>query len=304
MRFLVVTLLGAMLSAGLLASAALASQSSSLATHGTGDYPQDRLTALVDDLVQEGVITQDQADVILERAASLLPGPRRVGHMLPGPFGMPFVLEKAAEELGLTPAELRAQLGEGSTIAEIAEAQGITLDELVSLITADVESELAQAVADGTLIQAEADERLERIRNVVTRLVTHEGRPVLGIGPHFRLHGQYIRGHHRWHQVADRIMPHLRSVITRATDLLGMEPQDILAQVREGSTIAEIAEAQGVTLDELVGVLTEDVETRLSQAVADGKLTQDEADARLERVTDMVTKVVTRSLPVVPTVLH
>ena len=297
LRFLMVTLLGAMLSVGLLGSAALASQSSSPATHGANDYSQGRLIALVDELVQENVITQDQADVILERAASQFTGPRGIGHASPRPFGKPFVLKKSAEELGLTLEELRDILVEGGTIAEIAEPQGVSLDDLISALTAGVEARLSEAVADGTLTQAEADKHLERIRDVTTKLVTHEGKPALGSGPHAGKHRQYAQGHHRPRQTVDKIAAHLRGTIGAVTELLGLEPKDILTQIREGSTVAEIAESQGVSLDELVGTLIADVEAKLSEAVASGKLTQAEADEHLERATEMVTKLVSNSLP-------
>jgi hypothetical protein len=60
----------------------------------------------------------------------------------------------------------------------------------------------------------------------------------------------------------------------------------------EGTTLADVAEEQGVEVGALVDALVEAHEERIAQAVEDGRLTQEEADERLadleERVTERV----------------
>jgi hypothetical protein len=54
-----------------------------------------------------------------------------------------------AAYLGLTAAELRAQLGTGKSLAQIAVAQGKTVSGLEEAVYADVEAHLDHASANG-----------------------------------------------------------------------------------------------------------------------------------------------------------
>ena len=63
-------------------------------------------------------------------------------------------------------------------------------------------------------------------------------------------------------------------------DTIGISVEDLMAAREAGQTPAEIAEDNGVSRDELVSSLVEDKQARLDQAVADGDLTQEEADEK------------------------
>jgi len=79
-----------------------------------------------------------------------------------------------------------------------------------------------------------------------------------------------------------------------AADFLGMEIDDLGAQLRDGATLAEIAGDQtGALIDALVA----DAEEHLAQAVADDKLTQEEADTRLAEIEEKITTFVNEGPP-------
>ncbi len=65
--------------------------------------------------------------------------------------------------------------------------------------------------------------------------------------------------------------PHLQTV----AGVLEIEVDDLAAQLRDGATIAEIA---GDQTDEVIAALVSEQETRIDEAVADGKLTEERAD--------------------------
>ena len=127
----------------------------------------------VDAAVAAGRLTEAQGEELKERIASgdlplLGVGPGRVhhGHFFGG-------LEAAADYLGVTDTELREQLHDGSSLAEIAEAEGKTVDGLVTALVAAAKADLADAVKAGRLTDAQRD-RLEadlsdRIRSFVER---------------------------------------------------------------------------------------------------------------------------------------
>ena len=62
-----------------------------------------------------------------------------------------------AEKLGLSVDELNARLAKGETMAQIASAQGLTVDQFRTLMTDARSQAIDQAVKDGTLTQAQAD---------------------------------------------------------------------------------------------------------------------------------------------------
>jgi hypothetical protein len=129
---------------------------------------QSRLLVRVDRALAAGRISEEQAATLRERIDNLElcsgAGPRALRH------GVRHVLAPAAEYLGLTPAELRAQL-HGTSLAALAVQQGKTVDGLEAAMLAPAKERLAKAVTAGAISQAQADTRLARLERLVDRLV-------------------------------------------------------------------------------------------------------------------------------------
>jgi hypothetical protein len=130
----------------------------------------------VDAAVAAGSLTKEQGEALKARIESqdyplLGGGGFRFGHH-GGPGGHGFGhLDAAATYLGLTEAELRTQLSDGKTLADVAKAKGKTVDGLVSALVADEKKELDEAVSSGRLTQAQADEILENAEERFTDMV-------------------------------------------------------------------------------------------------------------------------------------
>jgi polyhydroxyalkanoate synthesis regulator phasin len=93
------------------------------------------LTEILSELVEEGVITQDQADrieeAIEERGRAHFD---RRGHGFRGHGGFA-TKPDLADILGLTPEELREALADGTTLGEIAnETEGVSRQDLVDAL--------------------------------------------------------------------------------------------------------------------------------------------------------------------------
>jgi hypothetical protein len=142
-----------------------------------------RIKEALSGLVGDGVITQDQADRVadtLNGSDALGPrhghGPGGHGH---GGFGAGIALEAAAEALGITEDELRAALADGSTLADVAEEQGVARDTLVDALVAAATERLDQAVTDGRITAERRDEIVaelpERIADAVDRQLSRFG---------------------------------------------------------------------------------------------------------------------------------
>ena len=142
----------------------------------------------VDAAVAAGTITKAQGDELKARIASgdvpLIAG--AFGHHGFGGHGFGH-LSAAAAYLGLSESELQAQLAAGKTLADVAKAQGKSVDGLVSALLADEKKELDAAVAAGRLTQAQAEELLANAKQRITDLVNGT---MPGPGSHGgRMHG-------------------------------------------------------------------------------------------------------------------
>lgn len=143
----------------------------------------DRIKDALAGLVTDGTLTQAQADEVATTLAEKAPGPLR-GHR-PG-RGIHLA---ALEELGITREEVRAAAEAGATLAELAEEQGVSSEEVVDVLVAAQQDRLSAAVADGRLTQAEADEKAADLDARITESLDDPIRRGPGRG-----HGHHRRG--------------------------------------------------------------------------------------------------------------
>ena len=144
----------------------------------------DRIKTALQGLVTDGTLTQDQADKVATTLAERAPEGRGPGG--PGHGGRGLDLSAAATALGLTEDALRTELQAGKSLATVAQDKGVAVDVVVTALVDAEKARIAQAVTDGRLTQAQADERLADLQQRVTDRVNSTG---LGRG-----HGHGPRG--------------------------------------------------------------------------------------------------------------
>jgi len=88
-----------------------------------------------------------------------------------------------AEALGLSPDELNAELASGKTLTQIAEANGVSQEQLVAALEVSVKAGLDKAVADGALTQAQAEQMLNNMSGNYGWMITHMDSFGAGFGP-------------------------------------------------------------------------------------------------------------------------
>ncbi|MCB1248224.1 MAG: hypothetical protein KDB36_02385 [Acidimicrobiales bacterium] len=136
-----------------------------------------------------------------------------------------------------------------------------------------VRQALDDLVADGTLTTEQADA-------VANKLA--ESRPERGPGgPGGPGHGRHGKG------------PGLEAAATA----LGIEPSELMTQLRDGKTIAQVAADKGVDVQTVIDAMVADMSTHLDEEVAEGDLTQEEADARKAEATERITEMVNNGMP-------
>jgi len=136
-----------------------------------GAWVTDALSGLVDD----GTLTQAQADAVKAALEEARPAGGPGGRGGPGMgHGRGPGLEAAAAALGIEASALRTELQAGKTIAEVAEANDVDVQKVIDAIVAEMSEHLAEAVENGRLTQAEADERSANAEERATALVNGE----------------------------------------------------------------------------------------------------------------------------------
>lgn len=159
---------------------------------------RNALAKRVDAAVAAGRLTKAEGDALKTRIRSgevpLFAGPGMHrgfgrGH---GP-GMHFHMHKldaAASYLGLTEAQLRTQLSGGKTLAQVARDRDKSVDGLVDALVKAANVKLEQAVEDGRLTQAQANELKEGQRERISDFVNNgqlrfrfRGGPGRGLDP-------------------------------------------------------------------------------------------------------------------------
>jgi hypothetical protein len=144
----------------------------------------------------EGVSTDDVKSAAVEEFESHLderltsteaPPMGRGG---PGMRGMKGVnpVEVLSDMTGLEPSEIHEQRVEGTSLASIAEAEGVDINDVIDTVIADAEEHLADAVDEGRIDADEAAEKLENMRERLEEMVNStdelpERGPGMGRGP-------------------------------------------------------------------------------------------------------------------------
>jgi hypothetical protein len=146
---------------------------------------------------------------------------------------------------------------------------GVSVEELEAALTQTQIDLINEKVADGTLTQEEADEIIARIES--------------GEGPYFP---PFIGGHHGpLHRI-------VYNIVESAADVLGMDVEDLHAQLREGNSLADVAEAQGVDVEQFKTDLQAALQAKIDEAVANETITE-EMGARLsEGLADAIGRIV------------
>jgi hypothetical protein len=158
-----------------------------------------------------------------------------------------------AEALGMTVEELDAAHAEGKRLETIAEEQGVELQTVLDARKAALEAAVAQAVTDGVITQDQADWMLEHMDE-------RRGPAELeGIDPAF------FEGLRAAEQAA-------------LADLLGMTVEELEAAVADGQNPRELIRAAGLDAEAVGDALKAAREAYINAAVADGTITQEQAD--------------------------
>jgi polyhydroxyalkanoate synthesis regulator phasin len=271
-------------------------------SHGSsGDnvvsYVLDNASSALDEAVEVELITRSTKLIIIfklqERMTELVNDPALVqaSDLWENPFPwigrqnwwdvilVPRLISATAYEGGATFEDVKAELEDGQSLAQIAEAHSSSGDEVVAYVAGKMQERLDEAVAVEQMSQDDAD---ALHRDLVERMTDLINDPALG--------AKMIERREKGQQVV------VGSLLVRTTsDLTDMPQRRVLFQLVRGKTLSQIAEAGGSDGDTVIQTAEEVVQERLDGLVADGRLTQEEADEKLAIYREMAEQLIDKT---------
>jgi hypothetical protein len=267
------------------------------------DALKQAVAARVDAAVAAGTLTKEQGDAIKSRIdsdqAPLFASPglergfrhggQRFGFGGPGDaFHVEGVLRQgvqtAADYLGLTPAKLRDELASGKSLADVAKAQSKSVDGLTQALTDAATKKLDAAVSAGRLTKDQEKTILDKLPQALDAVVNGKLPNVPG-GPRFgRAFGPGF-------------FPAVHLAGKTAADYLGLSVAELRTQLQSGKSLADVAKAQGKSVDGLKQALKDAVKTKLDEQVAAGQLSKADEQNALDKVSQTIDAVVDGQAP-------
>ncbi|MDP4161226.1 MAG: hypothetical protein Q8911_15960 [Bacillota bacterium] len=175
--------------------------------------------------------------------------------------------------LGMDANVLGQELRSGKTLAQIAAAKGMDANTLTQKLQAAFNDRIDKAVANGKLTSDKAAAMKAKTATKATSVINKSW-----------------TGHKEG--VGKDVFKNVRQQIPA---LLGnMDATQLLAQIKSGKSLAQIAQDKGIAKDKLVSDLQSIMKANLDQAVKDNKITADQATQMESTLPQMIERMVTR----------
>lgn len=127
----------------------------------------DLLTALVN----EGIISQDQAERIRTYLTTQAQTRCLQGQVLPPAD----ILSTTATKLGITVSQLGSELRQGKSLAQVASDHGVSRDDLKSALLDTARKNADALVEQGVLTQDQANQALQAVQNNLDTIIDQVG---------------------------------------------------------------------------------------------------------------------------------
>jgi uncharacterized protein YidB (DUF937 family) len=184
-------------------------------------------------------------------------------------------------KLKLDKKALQEKLAAGKTLAQIAEEQGLSRDELKSLLTSDFNKALEKQKTD---FAANLDDLVDG-KGLLKPQEGPEGPEGLE-GPE----GKDFKGGH-----GGRVGNGLKGQqldMSAIASLLGFTEVELKTALSANKSLADLAAEKGIAVQKLIDLQVSALLKNAEQMLADGKITQAEFDKRKAAFTDIATKIV------------
>jgi hypothetical protein len=179
------------------------------------------------------------------------------------------LLQSAATYLGLDRKALVKELRSGKSLAQVATARNKSVAGLETVILTAFKAKVDKAVAAGKLDSTRAQKLVAAAPTVIHRLVTQAP-------PKVRPAKANVRG----------------GFLKVAADYLGLDRKALVAELRSGKSLAQVATSKNKSVDGLETAIFNAFKAKVDAAVAAGKLNATLAQRLLERAPALIERVV------------
>lgn len=189
-------------------------------------------------------------------------------------------LDAAAQALGMTPADLLAQLRRGQTLRQIAQTRSVDPTSVQTAVANAEKAQVDKAMAAGRLTATQGDKVKAHIDQRAATLLDHVFKPASsGTTPKGGTTGK------------------ANGPYAAAATALGMPVSELMADLRAGQSLREVAAAKNVDQAAVQAATLNALKAEIDQAVAAGRLTAQRADAARARAEATAAQLMDRKGP-------
>jgi uncharacterized protein YidB (DUF937 family)/uncharacterized protein (DUF2267 family) len=211
------------------------------------------------------------------------PQPQPQGPARPNDRVMAAIIQAFGDATGLTWDDVLPDLRDGATLNDIFVAQGLDPVAVADQVKAEITAEVQAKVDAGDITQAQGDRVIAGLDDALDRVMNNPLPPQ----------------NDRPQPVRDAIAEAIEnSLLGTASEMLGMEPREVMQAWREAGSLAAVLTAHGVDVDAVLDATVANVTTQVNGAVANGRLNEEQAATILEGLRDRLVERVNHTLPV------
>lgn len=170
-------------------------------------------------------------------------------------------LATAATTLGLEQDALRQELAGGKSLADVATEKGVARDTLTAALTADATKRIDEQATAGKLTADQATQAKEKIATEVGKLIDQKG--LKGPGGKGGMGGRDGFGGGKGGPGKGG----LPVASDKLATILGISQDDLAAALKEGKSLSDIASEHGISKDQLVGSIKDNLTDWIGQMV-------------------------------------
>lgn len=161
------------------------------------------------------------------------------------------LVKHSADALGTTPREVMQELAQGKSLEQLLTAAGKNPSDVIAATRTTLEGRLKQAVANGRITQAQANRALLE----------------------FDAHAPQVMKNTEIGKRAEQAKNNMtRAGLVKATaDVTGKTPDEIVAELRAGKSLGQIARENGKTSDDVIAQLRTLMQERMNEALERAK---------------------------------
>ena len=186
-------------------------------------------------------------------------------------------LEILSDVTGVSVDDITTARQSGDSLADIAEANGVTTDDYVAAVVEAATTAIDDAVADGTISEERAATIKAGLTEKVTAMVTSDA------GWHGRGRGWAMK------------LDNGSSPVVVLSELSGLSTEEIRESRVEGTSLADIGEANDVSKDAYIDEVVTRATAAIDAMVDAGRLTEERAQTIKEALPERVESIVANS---------